>query len=477
MSNIELQIIEQPIEIEVTEQRIELKVSGLFYQGQGGGGGDLANYYTKSQINALPVSTFDNDAGYLDTHQDISGKADISSLATVATSGSYHDLSDAPVAVSAFSNDAGYLTQHQSLANYYNKTEVDSALLTKQNLLNAPDNAGKILNGKLQWVDMPSGGGGGVSLQDVKNEIGLNLIVRGGGYMINTSSNGITIGRLSQVSAHSNTVAIGANSRCQGGESTAIGYDARANSNSCVTVGYSAWASGSGGVSIGRSANTSTYIFAMALGIQSTVTGNNQNQIGSSGTTTYCYGAVQDRSDVRDKTDIQDCELGLDFVNALRPVKYKWDYREDYFNEMFSQPSREHYFSESDYLSAKEAINQDDFESAEEYQLAIDSIDPQDFVDVKAYELALEQYALSRAAFFANPVKDGSKTRNRYHHGLIAQEFKATLDNLGIDHAAYQDHSQHGGLDVRSIGYTELIPNLIKAIQELTAKVEALGNS
>ena len=34
-----------------------------------------------------------------------------------------------------------------------------------------------------------------------------------------------------------------------------------------------------------------------------------------------------------------------------------------------------------------------------------------------------------------------------------------------------------GWLDVRSIGYAELIPNLIKAIQELTAKVEALENS
>lgn len=42
------------------------------------------------------VSAFTNDAGYLTQHQDISGKANVADLATVATSGSYEDLSDKP---------------------------------------------------------------------------------------------------------------------------------------------------------------------------------------------------------------------------------------------------------------------------------------------------------------------------------------------------------------------------------------------
>ena len=33
-------------------------------------------------------------------------------------------------------------------------------------------------------------------------------------------------------------------------------------------------------------------------------------------------------SDERDKTDIVDLPVGLDFVNALRPVKFKWQTRE-----------------------------------------------------------------------------------------------------------------------------------------------------
>ena len=33
-------------------------------------------------------------------------------------------------------------------------------------------------------------------------------------------------------------------------------------------------------------------------------------------------------SDERDKTDIINIPLGLDFINKLRPVKFKWDTRE-----------------------------------------------------------------------------------------------------------------------------------------------------
>jgi len=140
------------------------------------------------------------------------------------------------------------------------------------------------------------------------------------------------------------------------------------------------------------------------LGANSDVTGNNQVQLGDSATTTYAYGAVQNRSDARDKTDIKDTVLGLDFIKTLRPVDFRWDYREDYnWGE-----------------------------------------------------------------------KDGSKKRSRFHHGLIAQEVAVACSFLNVDFGGLQDHSKTGGKDVLSIGYEELIGPMIKAIQELTAKVESL---
>ena len=94
-----------------------------------------AQILNKPTIPTVPtnVSAFNNDAGYLTSHQDITGKQDkitstnklpaanVSGLATVATSGDYDDLTNkpsiptVPTNVSAFNNDAGYLTSHQTL--------------------------------------------------------------------------------------------------------------------------------------------------------------------------------------------------------------------------------------------------------------------------------------------------------------------------------------------------------------------------
>ena len=123
---------------------------------------------------------------------------------------------------------------------------------------------------------------------------------------------------------------------------------------------------------------------------------------------------MQNRSDLRDKADVKDTALGLDFINALRPVDFKWDYRESY-----------------------------------------------DVLDDETGELT-------------KLPKDGSKKRSRYHHGIIAQELEEVLSNLDIDFGGFQDHSLNGGDDVKSVGYEELIAPMIKAIQELTQQVNEL---
>lgn len=247
-----------------------------------------------------------------------------------------------------------------------------------------------------------------------------------------SGTSSVSIGTTAQATSTFST-SLGFGAKCIGSSSIALGSTAEAKSTSTIAIGASAIASGLNSIAIGSvSSVPPTYTGSVALGYEATVGGVQQIQLGGSSTTTYAYGAVQDRSDIRDKSDVQDVTLGLDFINSLRPVKYKWDYREDYFNEMYPTIKREDHTSE------------------------------------ESYQEALNKRQLDRVSFYSNPVKDGSKTRTRYHHGLIAQELKSTLDTLGEDHAAFQDHSITGGLDVKSIGYAELIPNLIKAIQELT---------
>ena len=166
------------------------------------------------------------------------------------------------------------------------------------------------------------------------------------------------------------------------------------------------------------------------LGYNSQTTGDNQVQLGNSSTTTYVYGTVQNRSDIRDKADVRDTVLGLDFIMALRPVDYKWDLREDYKTTPPENPPAE---------------------ATEE--------------ELENYNLQLRQWAQSNN--INNLVHDGTHKRTRYHHGLIAQEVKQMLDAKGIDFGGYQDHAIKGGKDVQSIGYDELVAPLIKAIQQL----------
>lgn len=175
--------------------------------------------------------------------------------------------------------------------------------------------------------------------------------------------------------------------------------------NSVTAIGMTALLKDTTGASLTNAAWTNI----TGLGYDSRVSGADQVQLGNSATTTYVYGTVQNRSDVRDKADVRDTALGLEFIEALRPVDYRWDMREDYVD--------------------------DDGEPA---------------------------------------PRDGSKKRQRFHHGLIAQEVKETIDGLGVDFGGYQDHAVAGGAEVMTIGYDELIAPLIKAVQQLSARVAEL---
>lgn len=157
-----------------------------------------------------------------------------------------------------------------------------------------------------------------------------------------------------------NMVAVGNASfqNISGNQSVAVGVQAGSTLTNAVNttlIGHIAGTKTPGG------SPTVTLTNSAAVGYDAPLSGDNQVQLGNSATTTYVYGTVQNRSDARDKADIRDTVLGLDFINSLRPVDYKWDMRDDYIET----------------LEDGTVIKHD---------------------------------------------KDGSKKRTRYHHGFIAQE-------------------------------------------------------
>jgi hypothetical protein len=247
-----------------------------------------------------------------------------------------------------------------------------------------------------------------------------------------------------------NNTALGASSLLNntlGNNNVAIGVDSTAGNteglnNTAVGV-YSLYfnTTGNNNTAVGYSAGFNTiYDNTTCLGSNSDVTGNSQVQLGDSTTTTYVYGTVQNRSDLRDKADVRDTVLGLGFINSLRPVDYKWDIREDYKSDMPVKP-----------------------------ELSTEATDEEIKANDDAYKAVVAAYI--EANKLSNLNHDGSKKRSRYHHGFIAQEVKQLIETTGIDFGGFQDHAASGGEDVMSIGYDELITPLIKAVQELSAKV------
>jgi hypothetical protein len=145
-------------------------------------------------------------------------------------------------------------------------------------------------------------------------------------------------------------------------------------------------------------------------------------------TEVFAVNGTINTSDENAKTEIADTPLGLNFINLLKPKQYKM----------------------------KESGRWTDGD-------LIDMIDENGNVIV------------DRDGKTSKVVKPGSQQPipgQRPHQGLIAQEVKAVLDQLGIDSAMWIN----GEDGVQGLRYEELIAPLIKAVQELSARVQTLEN-
>ena len=229
---------------------------------------------------------------------------------------------------------------------------------------------------------------------------------------------GIGLSALSTNTLGNGNVGVGQgtlNNNIIGSNNTAVGTGALSSSAAYYNMSNNTAIGSNAGVLYGPYTNIT------ALGYNSPISGSNQVQLGNSATTTYVYGTVQNRSDIRDKEDVVDSKLGIDFIRGLRAVEGVWDLREDYY---------------------------DVAETTSETGLPITTRTPK--------------------------AKDGSKKRSRKHQWFIAQEVKELCDRLGVDFGGYQDHSINGGGDVLSLGYDEFIPPAVKAIQECWQRLDKL---
>lgn len=139
-------------------------------------------------------------------------------------------------------------------------------------------------------------------------------------------------------------------------------------------------------------------------------------------------GAIN-TSDEREKTDITRSVPGLSFISLLNPSTYKWK------------------------VGGVEVVRQV-------------------YVDLEGNE-APEGTELPDGATPGRIItKDRPGTRT--HWGLIAQEVKAACDTLGIDFGGWVLVDKDNPESRQALRYDQFIPPLIKAVQELNARLAAL---
>jgi hypothetical protein len=196
-----------------------------------------------------------------------------------------------------------------------------------------------------------------------------------------------------------------------GGENTCIGFSAAGYQNNITT--------GSSNTVIGAYARTSSATVDAEIAIGRYVLGQGTLTatlgISGNGATISIDGSDTSwaaHSDERLKNNITTSTAGLSFINDLRPVTYTWKAKNEISEDFV------HYYD-------------------------ADSTDPVNGVAGKTY------------------------------HGFVAQEMKATID-------AHSEVANGNNLwaervdDIQQLAPSNLVPMLVKAIQELSAEVETL---
>lgn len=139
-------------------------------------------------------------------------------------------------------------------------------------------------------------------------------------------------------------------------------------------------------------------------------------------------GTIQ-TSDARTKTDIEPAVLGLDFINALQPVSYRWI-------EGHKKVVRQVYLDkQGDEIGEGETVPE----------------------DATAGRIVTESVA-------------GVRT----HWGFLAQQVKGVIDDTGVDFAGWVLVDKDDPDSQQALRYDQFIAPLVKAVQQLSAEVERL---
>ena len=184
----------------------------------------------------------------------------------------------------------------------------------------------------------------------------------------------------------------------------------------------------------------------------------------------YATNGTIQTSDERMKDNIATSSIGLNFVNQLNPVEYKWkDY--DYEEEVSPAVEAKDEIAWGDELPTDENTKDEIKAFMDSYGFEYNSGDTKSDLLDKIPSVKEEAVEAKDAVF-----ETKTKTFSRKHYGLIAQEVEQVLTDSGIEREDFAPLIYDEDSDRYGMRYGEMVGILVKAVQELSAKVEALEN-
>jgi hypothetical protein len=203
---------------------------------------------------------------------------------------------------------------------------------------------------------------------------------------------------------------------------TAIGTGSNATGGSSNAIGNSD-ATGGGASTLGDGASASGD-YSSSFGYGATTTEDNVIKLGNASATIKVTNAIVVDSDERDKTEIADNDAGLAVINKIKTKKYKMNPRSAYFTR-----------------------------------------------DEKGKLIFGKDGCLE---YDKTAHKAKEKAGKRWHRGVIAQDIAKDFDANEFAIVKDSQVNSPGSFDQMGVAYEEFIPIMIKAIQELSAKIEML---
>lgn len=282
--------------------------------------------------------------------------------------------------------------------------------------------------------------GGDLSVTSTLNASNIELTSTNG---IKNTSNTNYVWNDVGTEGYSHCVAIGYYSRTHSYNGVAIGRSANAYGNTSVALGYSSYAAGNYSTAVGYGAKT-TYDYASAfgrgadalakystaIGYNSYVTAQHEMRLGYSSTTVKLGNGSTVTSDERDKTEISENELGLEFINNVKTFKWKDNNRDKYFKTEIDKET-----------GVEKRI-------LDENGLLI--------IDEEKHQ-------------------NGDNKGKRWHRGIVAQELMKQVDSN--DFSAVKDttiNNEQPHLEEMTVDYLQFIAPMIKSIQQLSERIESL---